>query len=77
MWRNHVATWAQDNNSGRNLDLNKILFLYLHYIQQYSFWFGFETEKIQSLYWYLENAQGHSMRPTAMTTICKYHIKPR
>jgi len=34
MWRNHVATWAQANNSGRNLDLNKIRFSHLHYILQ-------------------------------------------
>ena len=26
MWRNHVTTWAQANNSGRNWDLNKIRF---------------------------------------------------
>jgi len=37
MWRNHVDTWAQANNSGRNLDLNKIQFSHLHYILQYSF----------------------------------------
>jgi len=29
MWRNHVATWAQANISGRNLDLNKIRFSHL------------------------------------------------
>ena len=34
MWTNHVATWAQANNSGRNLDLNKIQFSHLHYILQ-------------------------------------------
>jgi len=34
MWRSHVATWAQANNSGRNLDLNKIRFSHLHYILQ-------------------------------------------
>jgi len=33
-WRNHVAIWAQANNSGRNLDLNKIRFSHLHYILQ-------------------------------------------
>jgi len=32
--RNHVATWAQANDSGRNLDLNKIRFSHLHYILQ-------------------------------------------
>jgi len=32
MCRNHVATWAYANNSGRNLDLNKIRFSYLHHI---------------------------------------------
>jgi len=37
MWLNHVATWVQANNSGRNLDLNKIRFSHLHYILQYSF----------------------------------------
>jgi len=37
VWRNHVATWAQANNSGRNLDSNKIRFLHLHYILQYRF----------------------------------------
>jgi len=31
MWRNQVATWAYANNSGWNLDLNKIRFLYFHY----------------------------------------------
>jgi len=44
---------------------------------QYSFWFGFESEKLEALYWYLEETQGHSMRPTAIITICKYYIKPR
>jgi len=34
MWRNHVANWAQANNSDRNLDLNKIRFSHLHYILQ-------------------------------------------
>jgi len=34
MWLNHVATWVQANNSGRNLDLNKIRFSHLHYILQ-------------------------------------------
>jgi len=34
MWRNQVATWAQANNSGRNLDLNKNRFSHLHYILQ-------------------------------------------
>ena len=65
MWRNHVATWALANNSGRNLDLHKIRFSHLHYILQYTFWFGIESEKLESLYWYLEKTQGHSMRPTA------------
>jgi len=37
MWRNHVATWACGNNSGRNLDVNKIRFSHLRYILQYSF----------------------------------------
>jgi len=40
----------------------------LGYILQYSFWFGFESEKLESLYWYLEDTQGHSMRPTSMIT---------
>jgi len=31
MWRNHLSTWAQANNSGRNLYLNKIWFSHLHY----------------------------------------------
>ena len=61
MWCNHVTTWTKANNSGRNLDLNKIRFLYLHYILQYGFWFGFESEKLESLYWYLEKIQGHSI----------------
>jgi len=77
MCRNHVATWAYAKNSARNLDLNKIQFSYLHYIFQYSFWLGFESEKLTSLYWYLEMTQGHTMRPTAMITVCKYYIKPR
>jgi len=34
MWRNHVPTWAQANENGRNLDLNKIRFSHLHYILQ-------------------------------------------
>jgi len=29
----------------------------LHYILQYSFWIGFESEKVESLYWYLEKTQ--------------------
>jgi len=41
MWLTHVATWAYANNSGRNLDLNKIRFSYMHYILQYSSWIGF------------------------------------
>ena len=61
---------------GRNLDLNKIRFSYLHYILQYSFWFGFESEKLESLYWYLEKTQGHSMRHTTMITICKFYTIP-
>jgi len=72
--------WAQPtilSNSGRNLDLNKIRFAPLHYSLQYSFWFGCESEKLKSFYWYLEKTQGHSMRPTATITICKYFIKPR
>jgi len=32
--RNHVATRAQANNSGRNLNLNKIRISHLHYILQ-------------------------------------------
>jgi len=62
----------QANISGRKLDLNKIWFLHLHYILEYSFWVRFESEKLESLYWHLEKTQGHSMRPTAMITICKY-----
>jgi len=77
MWLNHVATWTQANNSGRNLDLNNIGFSHLHYILQYSVWFGFESEKLESCLWHLEKTQGHSMRPTAMITICKYNIKSR
>jgi len=57
MWRDHVATWAWGNNRGRNLDLNKIRFPYLHYILQYSFWIRFESERVESLYWYLEKTQ--------------------
>jgi len=54
-----------------------IRFSHLHYILQYSFWFGFESEKLKSLYWYLERTQNNSMRPSAMITICKYYVKPR
>jgi len=54
MWRNHVATWTKVNNWGRNLDFNKIWFSHLHYFLQFSFWFGFESEKLKSLYSYLE-----------------------
>jgi len=52
IWCNHAATWAYANNSGRDLDSNKIRFSYLHNIMQYSFWIGFESEKLKSLYWY-------------------------
>jgi len=52
-------------------------FSHLHYTLQCSFWFGFESEKLKSLHWYLEKTQGHSMRPTALITMCKYYIKPR
>jgi len=38
MWRSHIATWAYANNSGRNVDLNKIQFSHLHYIVQNSVW---------------------------------------
>ena len=44
-------------NSGRNLDLNKIRFPYLHYILQQSFWIGYESEKVESLYLYLEKTR--------------------
>jgi len=37
IWRKYVAVWGYANNSGRNLDLNKIRFSYLHYILQYNF----------------------------------------
>jgi len=57
--------------------LNKIRLSYLHYIFQYSFWIGFESEKVESLYWYLEQTPSNSVRPTAMITMCKYYIKPR
>ena len=76
MWRNHVATWAQANNSGKNLNLNKMRFSRLHYIFQYKFWFGLESEKFELPYWYLEKTQGHSMTPTAIMTMRKYYIKP-
>ena len=52
IWRNHVASWAYTNTSDRNLELNKIRFSYVHYILQYNFWIGFESEKLKSLYWY-------------------------
>ena len=45
------------------MDLNKIRFSYLHYILQYSCSFGLESEKLESLYWYLEKTQGHSIGP--------------
>ena len=69
MWRNHVATWAEANKSGRNLDLNKIRFAHLHYILQYSFWFGFESQKLKSCYWYLEKTQGHSITLKAASSM--------
>jgi len=47
----------------------------LNYSWQYNFWIGFEIEKVKSLYWCLEKTQSDCMRPTAMITICKYHIK--
>jgi len=37
MWRNHIASRDQANNSGRNLDSNKIWFSHLHHILQQSF----------------------------------------
>jgi len=43
----------------------------------YSFWIGYEFEKLESLYWYVEKTKSHSMRPTAMIAVCKYHIKPQ
>jgi len=46
MWRNHVATWAQANNTGRNLDLNKIHFSHLHYILQQSFGLDFNLKNL-------------------------------
>jgi len=78
MWRNHVATWTQANNRqwqefGFKQDSVFAFSLYL----AIEFWFGFESEKLKSLYWYLEKTQGRSMRPTAMIKICKYYIKPR
>jgi len=36
---------------------------------QYNFWIGFEFEKLESLYCYLEKTQDHSMRPIVMITI--------
>jgi len=45
MWCNNVTTWAHTDNGGRNLDLNRVRFSYLHYILQYNFWIGFESEK--------------------------------
>ena len=65
------------NNSGWNLDLNNILFSYLHYILQYNFWIEFQSEKLKSLCWHLEQTQSNSMRTIAMIRIRKYHIKPR
>ena len=44
---------TSSNKSGRN----KIRFSHLDYILQYSFWVGFESEKVKSLYWYLEKTQ--------------------
>jgi len=34
----------------------------------------FRSEKLELLYWYLQRTQSHSMRPTAMITICEYYI---
>jgi len=68
---------AYANNSDRHLDLNKIRFSWFHYILQFNFWVGSVSEKLKSLYWYLEKTQCNRMRPTAMITICKYYIKPR
>ena len=59
------------------MDLDKIRLSHLHYMLQYNFWVGFESEKLKSLYWYLEETQSHSMRPTAMITMCKYYFKSR
>jgi len=64
------------NNSGRNVDLNKIRFSCLH-ILHHCFWIVFESEKRASLYWYLEKSQSNSMRPTVIITICKCLMKPR
>ena len=77
MWRNHVATWIKANNSSRNLDLKQDSVLAFALCLAIEFWIGFEPEKLKSLYWYLEKTQCHSMRSTAMITICKFYIKPR
>jgi len=65
------------NNSGRNVYLNKIRFSYLHYILQYNFWVGFQSEQLKSLYWYLKKTQSNGISPTAKITMRKYYIKPR
>jgi len=49
MWNNNVVKWPHANNSGTNFDLNKIGFLHL----QYSYWTGFESEKLELLCSYL------------------------
>ena len=48
MWHNHVATFANANNSGRHLDLNKIGFSCFHYIVQNNFWLEFISEKLNN-----------------------------
>jgi len=48
---------ANANNSGINLDLNKIRLSYLHHNLQYSVWIEFESEKLELLCWYLEKMQ--------------------
>jgi len=68
MCRNQVPKWAYANTSGRNLNLSKIRFSCLHYILQYDIWIGFVSEKLKSLYCYMEKTQSNSLRSTVMIT---------
>jgi len=63
MWRNHVATWAQANNTGRKLDFNKIRFSYLHYILHYSFWLDLNLKNLTHFTGIWKRLKSHSPLP--------------
>jgi len=36
---------------------DSVLVCALYFVTGYTFWIGFESEKVESLYWYLEKTQ--------------------